>query len=69
MAQLKSRHVGLNGSTLPEDTVAVLKRYRHGNESDKYSVHGGGALEASTRTGQPAKGCLLNRVGEIWITS
>ena len=35
MAQLRSRHVGLNGSTLPEDTVALLKRYKHGNESDK----------------------------------
>ena len=36
MAQLRKRHIGLNGSTLPEDTVALSKRYRHGNESDKY---------------------------------
>ena len=39
MAQLRKRHIGLNGSTLPEDTVALLKRYKHGNESDKYTVH------------------------------
>ena len=36
MAQLRKRHIGLNGSTLPEDTVALLKRYKHGNESEKY---------------------------------
>ena len=39
MAQLSKRHVGLNGSTLPGDNVALLKRYKHGNKSDKYSVH------------------------------
>ena len=29
----------MDGSTLSEDTVALLKRYKHGDESDKYSVH------------------------------
>ena len=39
MAQLRSQQVGRNGSTLSADTVALLKRYEHGNESDKYSVN------------------------------
>ena len=39
MAHLRKRHIGLDGNTLPKDTVALLKRYKHGNESDKYTVH------------------------------
>ena len=42
MAQQRKQHIGLNGSTLPEATVALLKIYKHGNESDKYSVHNDG---------------------------
>ena len=32
-------YIGLNGSTFLEGTVALLKRHKHGNESDKLSVH------------------------------
>ena len=38
MAQLKSRHIRLDGTTFPEDVVALIKRYNHSNESLKYCV-------------------------------
>ena len=49
MAQLKRRHVGLNGITLPENIVALIKRGKHGDESLRYCVHLSGHWRLSPR--------------------
>ena len=49
MPKLTRRHVGLNGTTLPEDVVALIQRYKHGNEALKYCVHLSGLWRLSPR--------------------
>ena len=47
MAQLQRRHAQLSDASLSEDVVALLKRYKHGNESGKYTVHLSGHWQLS----------------------
>ena len=47
MAQLQRRHAELSDASRSGDVVALLKRYKHGKESNKYTVHLSGHWQLS----------------------